>query len=55
VRQPQETAGRLFAHLGIDVDTAKIHANFNAREIGHWRNYKAHLGPLQAALAGLIV
>jgi tetratricopeptide (TPR) repeat protein len=55
VRRPQETAGRLFAHLGIDVDTATIRADFNAREIGHWRHYKAHLGPLQAALAGLIV
>lgn len=55
VRQPQEAAGRMFAHLGIDVDTAAIKANFNTREIGQWRNYKAHLGPLQAALAGLIV
>ena len=55
VHQPRETAGRMFEHLGIDVDTAAIEADFNTREIGQWRNYKAHLGPLQAALAGLIV
>lgn len=55
VRDPRTTADRMFAHLGLEVDTAALQADFSTHEIGQWQNYKAHIGPLQAALAGLIV
>ena len=54
VRDPHATATKLYAHLGLDVDTSALQAEFSTHEIGQWRNYKAHIGQLQAALAGLI-
>ena len=54
VRDPRPVAGRLFAHLDLDMDPATLRADFSTAEIGRWRNYKAHLGPLRAALAGLL-
>ena len=35
---------------GLDFDPAQITADFNTEEIGHWRNYRAHLDPLRRAL-----
>ena len=55
VRDPHATAEKLFAHLGLEVNTATLEADFSTHEIGQWQNYKAHIGPLQAALAGLTV
>jgi hypothetical protein len=60
VRDPRAAAARLFAHLGIEADTPQrdmeaLQAEFSTREIGQWQHYKAYLGPLQAALAGLVV
>ena len=55
VRDPRATADRMFAHLGLEVDTAALQADFSTHEIGQWQNYKTHIGPLQAALAGLTV
>jgi tetratricopeptide (TPR) repeat protein len=54
VRDPHATARRMFAHLGLEVDTAALQVDFSTHEIGQWQNYKAHIGALQAALAGLI-
>ena len=54
VRDPRATAEKLFAHLGLEVDTSALDANFSTREIDQWQNYTAHIGRLQAALAGLI-
>jgi len=55
VGDPRAVAARLFRHLDLDMDAATLRADFSAAEIGHWQNYKAYLGPLQAALAGLTV
>lgn len=55
VGDPRAVAARLFKHLDLDMDPATLRADFSTTEIGHWQNYKAYLGPLQAALAGLIV
>ncbi len=50
VQDPLEAARRLYQHCGLDFDRAKISADFNTEEIGHWRNHQAHLEPLRRAL-----
>lgn len=55
VRDPHATAEKLFGHLGLETNSAALEIEFSMHEIGQWQNYKAHIGPLQAALAGLTV
>ncbi len=50
VRDPLGVAAGLYAHCGLDYDPAAIEADFTTDEIGHWRHYERHLGPLRKAL-----
>lgn len=54
VRDPRATAEKLFAHLGLEVNTDALEAQFSTHEIGQWRNYKEHIGQLRVALSELI-
>jgi hypothetical protein len=51
VRQPLETAKRLYDHCGLDFDLAKLELSFRDDEIGHWKHYEKHLSELKAWLA----
>ena len=53
MRNPAEAAARLYAFCGLEYDPAAIRIEFTTDEIGHWKHYKAHLGPLRQVLPAL--
>jgi tetratricopeptide (TPR) repeat protein len=50
VRSPDRVIPSLFSYCGLDYDPAAIHADFNGDEIGRWKNYDRHLGPMRDSL-----
>ena len=54
VRNPADTARALFDFCGLDGDPDAVATDFTTGDIGHWRNYEAHLGPLRDALERLV-
>ena len=54
VRNPTEMARALFDFCGLDGDPDTVVDDFTTDDIGHWRNYEAHLAPLRDALERLV-
>ena len=50
VARPREVAGRIFDYCGLDFDLSTLEAPFTTDEIGHWKKYERHLGPLLKGL-----
>ncbi len=50
VQHPDRVIPSLYSYCGLDYDPAAIEIDFNSDEIGCWKNYEAHIGPLREAL-----
>ncbi len=49
VSETDDTTRKLFEFCGIEKDHPRAPQAFTTRDLGHWRNYEAHLQPLRDA------